>query len=158
MEIQELPGVGPVLASRLAAAGYGSIAAIAGADPASLGAVPGLGPTTSRRLIEAAGATTSAASGASHPTSRVATAIDRLRAAIPDLARSKKHAAALVASTNRMTTWLAGLDRRKVRKRLIAETRRISSEAKKRASSNRSAKALRGHAERIEKAVRRLDA
>jgi len=157
MDIQELPGVGPVLAARLSAAGYATIADVAAADPEALQAVPGLGPTSSGRLVAAARSAAAEADGAIHPASRVAKAVDRLREAIPDLAKSKKHAAALVASTNRMTRWLADLDRRKIRNRVIAESRQISSEAKKRATSNRAAKALRGHAERIEKAVRRLD-
>ena len=150
MDVQDLTGVGPVLATRLAAAGFSTVADIAAADPEALGTVKGLGPTSSQRLIETA-------RSAGVASSKVAEAVASLRGAIPDLARSKKHAQALLRSTDRMAAWVSDLDSKKIRRRVIDETKRISTEAKKRARSNKAARALQGHAVRIEKAIRRLE-
>ena len=144
-----------MLAERLTTAGFPTVEAIAGADTAALTSVSGVGPATAQRLLAAAASATGPVVDGTPRMSRVAKAVTGLRLAVPDLAKSKKHAAALVHSADRMTEWLPHLDRRKTRKRVVAETKRISSEAKKRTASSKAAKALRGHAAKIERAVRR---
>jgi colicin import membrane protein len=161
MGITELHGVGPVIAERLNAAGVGTVEAIAGATTEELAAVPGVGQRLAARMQAEAqtmlqdgsptGRRDSAPSSSSAAT--VAESVKGLHRAVPDLAKSKKHAKRLRKSTKRMTAWVDDLDQRKVRKQFLAETAKISDEAKKRTGSKKDAKALRKHAARIEKAT-----
>lgn len=151
MDVKELIGVGPVLAERLEAAGFGTVEAVAAGSTADLTAVSGVGPSLAGRLRDQATACVAPAVTTESP---VAERVKRLRRAIPDLAKSKKHADVLKQSTKRMTSWIDDLDRRKIRKRFVAETGRIVDEAKKRTSSKKAAKRLRKHATKIEAAVR----
>lgn len=152
MNVQDLNGVGPVLAGRLERAGLGTVEAVAAASIEELVAVPGVGPSAAARLQEQARALT--AVPAAEPGSPVAKRVERFRKAIPDLAKSKKHAKALRHSTKRMAAWIDDLDRSKIRKRFVAETGRLVEEATKRTGSKKAAKSLRKHATKIEAAVK----
>jgi hypothetical protein len=86
----------------------------------------------------------------------VAKSVKRLRRAIPDLAKSRKHAKRLKESTKRMARWVDDLDRRPVRTKFMAEVTKVSDEARKRTGSKKDAKTLRGYTSKIEEAVREV--
>ncbi len=161
--ITDLNGVGPVMAQRLDDAGLGSVEAIAAATITELTQVPGVGPYHAARLNAEARALSgdgSAASGIpsddkSKRTAKVAKSVKRLSRAIPDLAKSKKQAKRLKASTKRMNRWANDLDRRPVRKKFIAEVTKVGDDARKRTGSKKDARTLRRHTSKIERAVRK---
>ena len=77
-QLTELPGVGEKLATRLVAAGYAGIAALADASPEALQEIDGIGPKSAEKILKAAReALGSVTSGASPET-------QTLEAAIPD--------------------------------------------------------------------------
>jgi hypothetical protein len=145
------------MARRLDAAGLRSVDDIARASIERLMEVPGVGQHVAIQL-QAQARELAAGSSVNHDESRaeVARSVKRLRAAIPDLARSKKQASRLKKSTKRMAGWVGDLDQGPVRKQFMAEVTRISEGARKGTASKKDAKTLRKHANRIENAVRKV--
>jgi hypothetical protein len=140
-----------VIARRLDAAGLGTVESIAKASHDELIAVPGLGHHAAQSIKTQALSLTGGS--ASSEVAAVASSVKSLRAAIPGLAKSDKHAKRLKKSTRRMTDWVDDLGRRRVREQFVAEVGRIRGDAKKRTPSKKKARALRQHAKTIEKAL-----
>ena len=161
MEVVELHGVGPVLAARLEAVGFGTVESIAQASLVDLTAVTGVGPLRATDLKEQSVLLVSAAIPKPDPSPRndhatVSRAVKRLRRHAPHLAKSKKHAKSLKSASKRMTGLVGDLDTHSSRKRLIAEASRLQEDAEKRTGSKRDANGLRKLAGRVEDAVRSI--